>query len=64
MDTIKVELIENVPTIRKKFEQREKLLLSHFWITHTFAACETLCARRIIGICFLNMLMEGRCSTI
>ena len=55
MDTIRVEQIENEPIIRKRSTQHEKPQLALFWIIRTYALCETLCARPIIGICFLNM---------
>jgi hypothetical protein len=61
MDIIKAEQIENEPIIRRRSERHEKQPLSLFWITHTYVPCEMLCARLIIGICFLNMSMADRC---
>ncbi len=64
MAIIKVVQIGSVPTIRKRFEQLERPLLSLFWITPTYARCEMLCALPTTGTCFLNMSMGGKCSTI
>jgi len=63
-DIIKVVLIENEPTTRKRCELHEKLRLLLCWTTHTYAVCETWCGPTTIGICYLSLSMVGRCLTI
>lgn len=52
------------PIIPKRYAPLERLLLSHSSTTRISAACATLSAPTITGICYSNMSMVARCLTI
>ena len=61
MMAITVEQIRRGPISLRRFALPAKLPSSHSSTTPISAVCAMLSARIITGICYSNMLMEGRC---